>query len=328
MRVFLAPCEDHAAAWTFQHESLVKLAFIADPVRHDVVDSPAEADIIIISDVREESRFASLRAHPLVTRYPEQTFVYCDSDHPIAFVHGVYVSVPRAAVSLGRVEGAMYVTEVSEWTNPFVAAGGYADRDLLFSFIGRNSAPVRAHLLSHDFGRSDVIVRDTSLAYAHWDHRTPDRTAFQREYVEMSRRSRFVVCPRGAGTSTIRLFEVMQMGIAPIILSDQWMRPPGPRWDDFAIFVKEGDVEALDRIALAHADRAEEMGRLAAANWRQWFRPENQFNYIVDRIMSIQRRQRVPERLVHRSWAPAVAARRGRSLVRRVSKRVGRVRAA
>src|SRR5947208_2273928 len=34
MRVFLASCEDHEAAWTNQRDSLVKLAQLADPQQH------------------------------------------------------------------------------------------------------------------------------------------------------------------------------------------------------------------------------------------------------------------------------------------------------
>jgi hypothetical protein len=322
MRVFVAPCEDHARAWTNQRDSLVKLAGVAEPQRHTLVDAPGDADVIIITDLRDEDRFASLRAHPLVHRYPQQTFVYSDTDHPIAFVHGIYVSMPRSKVNLGRVEGGMYVTEISEWNNPFVTDAPRAERDLLFSFVGRDSAPVRSRLLAHDFGRADVLVEDTSASYLHWDHTTPERDAFQRRYVETCARSRFVVCPRGAGTSSIRLFEIMQMGIAPVILSDQWIRPPGPRWEEFAVFVKERDVESLDRIVSAHDHRWEEMGRRAAEHWHRWFRPENQFNYIVDRIESIQRRQKLNEATAHRLWRPAMVGRRGRSLVRRIYSRL------
>src|SRR3954447_20993678 len=80
MKVFVSACEDHERAWTNQRDSLVKLAGIAEPQRHTVVDAPADADIIIISDLRDEDRFASLRANPLVHRYPRRTFVYSDTD--------------------------------------------------------------------------------------------------------------------------------------------------------------------------------------------------------------------------------------------------------
>lgn len=322
MKVFLSPCETHDRAWTNQYHSLVKLSEVAVPQRHTLVDSPDNADIIIISDLRHEDRFASLRANPLVRRFPRKTFVYSDEDEPIAFVPGVYTSMPRSALNLGRIEGAMYLTEVSEWNNPFLAEPVARDPDLLFSFVGRDSAPVRARLLAQRFSRPDVLVEDTSLAYQHWDHGTPDRAAFQRTYVETCARSRFVVCPRGAGTSSIRLFEVMQMGIAPIILSDRWIRPSGPQWDDFAIIVPENDIDQLESIAAAHEDRWDEMGRLARQNWTRWFSREKQFNYVVERIEVIQRQSKIDERLVQRLWLPTVAALRARNLARRVTSRV------
>ena len=57
-----------------------------------------------------------------------------------------------------------------------------------------------------------------------------------------------MLCPRGQGTSSIRLFEAMRMGIAPVIISDKWIGPKGPEWESFAVFVKEKDISRSARI--------------------------------------------------------------------------------
>ena len=46
-----------------------------------------------------------------------------------------------------------------------------------------------------------------------------DRLDYYRRYAELTKASKFVLCPRGVGASTIRLFETMRMGRVPVILS-------------------------------------------------------------------------------------------------------------
>ena len=96
----------------------------------------------------------------------------------------------------------------------------------------------------------------------------------------------------------------------------------GPKWDEFSIWVKEGDVDSLDKIVMTYDDRWQEMGKRARQNWEQWFRPEKQFNFIVGRIEAIQRNQKVNEGLAHRAWPLTIATRRARNLSRRIQERV------
>src|SRR2546423_4170060 len=40
---------------------------------------------------------------------------------------------------------------------------------------------------------------------------------------EICKASKFILCSRGVGTSSVRLFDTMRMGRVPVILSDQWL---------------------------------------------------------------------------------------------------------
>jgi hypothetical protein len=116
--------------------------------------------------------------------------------------------------------------------------------------------------------------------------------------------SKFALCPRGAGVSSIRLFEAMSIGVAPIIVADGWVPPVGPRWDRFALFVPERDVRHLAAIVRTHETEWEERGRLAYAAYNDYFRPEHFWPSLFVAINSIQQKQRVPERLFGTfSWA-------------------------
>ena len=71
-------------------------------------------------------------------------------------------------------------------------------------------------------------------------------------------RSSFFV--RGAGTSSIRLFEMLEAGIAPVIISDDWIPPHGPRWDEFALRMPERDVGRVYEIVKSHEGEFGERG--------------------------------------------------------------------
>ena len=86
------------------------------------------------------------------------------------------------------------------------------------------------------------------------------------------------------------------MGIAPIIVSDDWIPCEGPDWASFAIFVRETDLPRLEEIAVAAEPRFIELGRLARAAHEAFFAPERYFNFLVANANSIRAQRRIPER--------------------------------
>ena len=81
---------------------------------------------------------------------------------------------------------------------------------------------------------ADYVVPWQKFAHAAVDAKRTD--------ADFIRRTRFVLCPRGQGVSSIRLFEVMKSGRVPVIISDAFV-PPALQgrtgWTDAAIFVRE-----------------------------------------------------------------------------------------
>src|SRR5438309_4407785 len=107
----------------------------------------------------------------------------------------------------------------------------------LVRFMGsaRNS-PVREKLAALRHSRS--FFQNTSDDFNRILHHQMDvreRLDYDRRYAELAKASKFILCPRGLSASSIRLFETMRMGRVPVILSDDWLPPLGPRWNDFAI---------------------------------------------------------------------------------------------
>jgi Exostosin family len=112
--------------------------------------------------------------------------------------------------------------------------------------------------------------------------------AYGRRYAEMIKASKFILCPRGFSVSNVRLFDTMRMGRVPVILSDQWIEPAGPSWHKFSIRIGE---RKLDRILPTLEERegeAIEMGRLARAQWEDWFSERACFHRVIEWCLDIK----------------------------------------
>ena len=92
----------------------------------------------------------------------------------------------------------------------------------------------------------------------------------------------------------------MQLGVAPVIISDQWLLPKGPNWDAFSLVVKEKDVGELGSIVRSYEDVFDKMGRQAKMAFDQFFSETVYFNYVIDNCIDMARSQRIPEPLFWR----------------------------
>jgi len=128
----------------------------------------------------------------------------------------------------------------------------------------------------------------------------------QRRYAEVARSSAFALCPRGDGLNSIRLYEMMQLGVAPVIISDGWWPPEGPAWDKFAIRIPEKAIPELGRILAPLRGQAATMGRIARKEWETWFSAERIFQNMGDLLVDIRQRRRIPERFVRKVWMLAL----------------------
>jgi hypothetical protein len=204
----------------------------------------------------------ALLADPVLRETPERCFVFEQCDRPVPYLPGLYVSLParrhdpsrtRAVPSWGAADESVARTLIGE-----------VDASLLFSFRGYPNAPVRGALLAARFARDDVSVSATSRF---WDYGHDEEA--RHDYLREVRSSLFVLCPRGWGTSTRRLYETMQLGRVPVVLSDEWAPPAGLAWDDFSLRVDERDVARLPAILEKRADDAEAMGLRARDAWEE-----------------------------------------------------------
>jgi hypothetical protein len=169
----------------------------------------------------------------------------------------------------------------------------------LFSFMGSvRNAPIRRRLATLRHRRS--FFQNTAEDFdriLHQKMERRERLDYDRRYAELTKASKFVLCPRGLSASSIRLFETMRMGRVPVILSDQWLAPAGPRWEEFAIRIPEKDFAKIPRLLEEREADAVAMGELARKEWEQWFSDEVLFHHLVELCLDIQRNRKIPESL-------------------------------
>ncbi|MGI8891429.1 MAG: exostosin domain-containing protein [Chthoniobacterales bacterium] len=266
---------------------------------HHLVDDPADADLIIFAELQGAGPyFEKVRRHPLVRRQREKCFIFSCTPYAIPFLPGIYTSVEQRWAG-ARTRGGFYLG-VSE--NEFVTYAEPNDNlPWLYSFLGSTvTAPVRRSLsrLSHPRGFFQDTAADQQRVLA-GEFTVKEMLPYWHRYAESIRTSKFVLCPRGVSPSSVRLFDTMRMGRVPVILSDGWLAPSGPVWDQFSLRVPENSLDRLLPLLEEREADAPALGRRARAVWEEWFSPPVCFHRVVEWCLEIKGQQRFPESFSH-----------------------------
>jgi hypothetical protein len=272
---------------------------------HSLCDDPEQADLILFLDGHQHYRdleLNAIRRHPLVTQYREKAFVYSEMDQPWCAMPGLYVAMPKASFDPRRQRACPYLS----LPNSYVASGpgagdaGPASGDgeaFLFSFMGRKGNRTRDCILRQKHPRAEIT--DTSAADFFGSH-NEEIERRKRRYAEVMARSKFILCPRGAGSSSFRIFETMAAGRVPVILSDSWTPPAGPDWEQCAVFIPEKVADRTGAILEAQEERFPRMGPAARREWEEWFAPDTLFHRMTESLKNIVETRRIPESVLCR----------------------------
>jgi len=256
---------------------------------HTLVEAPEQADIILFVGSKYLDH-RDVRAHPLLRRYRSKCFLFHTGTYIIPFLPGVYVNIPKRWYARHRTVTGFYPKVFALDTVPFVPS--WATCDYLYSFVGSTRThPVRPRLMALRHPRA--CLEDTSAPFTPAKTRqplfmVPYTDEDRRHYNDIVIRSKFVLCPRGYGCSSWRLFETMKAGRVPVIISDQWVPPPGPAWDHFSIHVPQKHVAQIPAILERYEPQAADMGLLARTAWEDWFAGETCFHRTVEWCLQLQ----------------------------------------
>lgn len=120
------------------------------------------------------------------------------------------------------------------------------DKDIWYSFIGISwTHHIRKTLFAMNHPSNTVIKKRDNW---HFFAKEKQQEFAKKEYENVLARSRFSLCPRGVGASTIRFWESLQAGAIPVLLADDMQLPEGIDWQECIVFIAEKDVNKIESI--------------------------------------------------------------------------------
>ena len=241
--------------------------------RHQIGADPHSADLIIFPQCHmlgSDWRLRAITEHRLTRLHKKKVTVYDERDRPWCSLPGVYVSMPSTSFNVRFQRSWAYYGRLESTPD--------CDPDLLFSFIASPTASCREPLFR--LAHPDAIVEKVRR-FTFYDSTSLDFEARRFRFRSILARSRFVLCPRGRGTSSIRLYETLAAGRVPVIISDDSVPPPGPDWNQICIRWPEGATGGLIEMIQAHDHEWAKMSTAARSAYREHFAPDSNFHHIV-----------------------------------------------
>lgn len=97
----------------------------------------------------------------------------------------------------------------------------------------------------------------------------------------------FALCPRGFGPASFRIFEALQLGAIPVIISDQYRRPYADEvdWTEFSVEIKEGSLAKTEqRLKGIDIPRREKMIKAGYEFYQNYCTKEQVCKHILARL--------------------------------------------
>ena len=205
--------------------------------QHTVVSDPEDADLLLFSEahiLEGDWQLKQITTSPLFCSHRTKSLVYDERDRPWCALPGVYASMPARSFDERYQRAWSYYRVPRRPRLPH--------RELLFSLVASRSNPCREPLFSIEHPRAHVEeVRN----FVFYDPQSKNFAERRRVFDEILAASKFVLCPRGRGTSSIRLYEALAAGCVPVVISDEWVAPSGGILDSCILKWPEGRVGGL-----------------------------------------------------------------------------------
>lgn len=253
-----------------------------DPYKiHSIADDPKKADIILFVEHHpgNDPYFFKVLKSSIFRKHKDKCYLYHDCDWAIPIIPGIYPSLEQRIFHPSISEPGPYIARLCE-NEAIKYLHNKPKTKYLFSFMGaRITHPVRTKIL--ELKHPNGYLKDTSGKNS-WKLDSHEKCSFEEAYVNVCQKSKFILCPRGVGPSTYRLFESMEMGIAPVIISDDWIPIKGPEWDSFSIRIPEKNVNEIPVILETRKADSEKMGIIARKNWEKYFSKEVCFHHMAE----------------------------------------------
>jgi hypothetical protein len=245
------------------------------------VADPAQADAIVVHEAtsfKEWRYIEKLRGDPIIGQFPHKTYTINTDDSAAGLLRGLYTSLgaPRFDARFHR--AIPFPTCLNERVLER-RDEVWGDRRYLASWRGNTrSNPMRKKLIDQFAEDPRFRIEATDSWF---NHGSDEKNA----YVDLLLFSKFSLCPAGWASVSFRIYESMALGIAPVILANDFVPPAGPDWPSFALIFKDRQLPKLETLLMQKEGEYRERGRLAKIAWNQFFNPDVIHGYYADSLL-------------------------------------------
>ena len=280
---FLTPSDTPLASSDAGLLDALRVEMLQRPDVVEVKDVEA-ADALILHEpwaFREWRYVDRLIADPVVGRFAHKVFTVNTDDAAAGLLRGVYTCLRRSRFDPDLHAAVPFLDQ----PNADVAAMAGTPRPparLLATWRGntKSNRKLRQGLIDLYGSSPDFQVESTDS----WLNHDPEE---QRHYVELLRSGRFSLCPGGWAPASMRIFESMALGVAPVLIADEFVEPKGPDWATITLRVPEAELSSLQAQLESRADEYLVIGECAAQAWQAHFRYDRLMGYYADALFSL-----------------------------------------
>ena len=215
--------------------------------RVELTDDPQAATIILAPITNSEYGICweLLKNSAFYRAHRSKIIAYSSADRVYPFLPGIYRAISRRWVKKGWGLAGHYISKHIQKLSITETMAHKADRSYLFSFHGSSRTHcVREKIVRLRHPRATMFDSNHRHDPLLWWQK-PDYNALCEQFLKSLLSSTFVLCPRGAASASIRLYESMQAGCVPVIVSDKLVLPEGPDWKRFSIRVPEKKIHLI-----------------------------------------------------------------------------------
>lgn len=114
------------------------------------------------------------------------------------------------------------------------------NKSITASFVGSFTHPIRGSMYEVLAGRDGY-----DLQIKNWSQKVAQ--AEMSKFINTSALSKFLLCPRGYGLNSFRLYEAFQLGCVPVVITDELFLPWEEEldWSEFAIIIKQNNIKNM-----------------------------------------------------------------------------------
>ena len=283
---FLTPADTPLASTDAGLLDALRIEMLQRPGVVELKDVEA-ADALILHEpwaFREWRYIDRLVADPVVGRFAHKVFTVNTDDAAAGLLRGVYTCLRRSRFDPALHAAVPFLNQ----PNANVATMAGTPRPparLLATWRGntKSNRKLRQGLIDLYGNSPDFQVESTDS----WLNHDPEE---QQHYVELLRSGRFSLCPGGWAPASMRIFESMALGVAPVLIADEFVEPKGPDWTTIALRVPEAELSSLQAQLESRADDYLAIGERAAQAWQAHFRYDRLMGYYADALFSLIQR--------------------------------------